>query len=153
MTKKQSYELSGAIHKKRLMEEGAIYFERIEEGFRSYEFRILEGNEEELKETVRAIWKENGIDHAYVDWYYGTLLPEEQERIRKVLSDTSRAKLNCYKDCQEVLFLPLTEELFELTMELNLRESLFCTYYFCKQPCTVWGNYDNKFQCFYINKS
>lgn len=152
MTERQRYELSGVVDKKRLVEEGAIYFERIEDGFRHYEYKVLEGTEEELKKIVHALWEETGIDHAYVDWYYGTLLLEEQERIRDVLSDASKEILNRYEDCKELLFLPLTEELFELTMELNLTESLFCTYYFCKQPCTVWGNYDNKFQCFYITQ-
>ncbi|WP_455714975.1 hypothetical protein [Anaerosporobacter sp.] len=149
MTNKQDYRLLGAIDRKELVEEGAIYFERIEEGFRQYQCKVIEGTEAELKNMVRALWEDNGKDHAYVDWYYGTLLPEEQERIRNVLSITGREALKHYEKCKELLFLPLTEELFELTMEFNLTESLFCTYYFCKQPCTVWGNYDNKFQCFY----
>lgn len=149
MTKKQDYKLMGAINKEELLKEGAIYFERIEEGFRQYEYKVLEGSEEELKKSVHALLEENGKNHAYVDWYYGTLLPEEKERIRNSLSITGRTILHNYEDCKELLFLPLTEELFELTMELNLTESLFCTYYFCKQPCTVWGNYNNQFQCFY----
>lgn len=148
MTKKQRFKVLNAIGKKELIERGAIYFERIEEGFRGYENKILEGSKEELKNTVYSLCKDNGEENAYVDWYYGTLQEEEKERIREVLSPESKVILSRYEAWLDLMFLPLNKEVFELTMELNQTEALFCTYYFCKLPCTVWGNYDNKYQCF-----
>ena len=149
MTRKQRFKVIGAIDKKSLEDEGAIYFERIDEGFRNYNNKILEGNKEELKNSVYSLWQENGEDGAYVDWYYGTLRPEEKERVRSVLTDESRNILSRYEAWTELMFLPLNKELFDLTMELNQTEALFCTYYFCKLHYTVWGNYDDKYPCFY----
>lgn len=153
MTKKQRFNVIGAIDKQELVDKGAIYFERIEEGFRQYENKVLEGNKVELKNSVHSLWLENGEDGAYVDWYYGTLRPEEKERIRSVLSAASRNILSRYEAWTDLMFLPLDQELFDLTMELNHTEALFCTYYFCKLPYTVWGNYDNKYQCFFRLKT
>ncbi len=147
--KEQGFQVIGAVDKKVLEEEGAIYFERIDEGFCNYNNKILEGNKEELKNSIYSLWQENGDDGAYVDWYYGTLKPDEKERIRSVLSDESRDTLSRYEACTDLIFIPLNKELFDLTMELNQTEALFCTYYFCKLPYTVWGNYDNKYPCFF----
>lgn len=150
MTKKQRFNMIGAIDKNMLVNEGAIYFERIDEGFRNYGNKMLEGNKEELKNTINSLWQDNGEDSAYVDWYYSTLQLEEKERICSVLTIESRNILSKYEAWKDFMFLPLNQELFNLTMELNQKEALFCTYYFCKLPCTVWGNYDNKYLCFLI---
>ena len=149
MTKKQRFKVIGAIDKKALEAEGAIYFERIDEGFRNYNNKMLEGNKEELKNWIYSLWQDNGEEGAYVDWYYGTLQFEEKERIRSVLTAKSRDILSRYEAWKDLMFLPLNKDLFELTMELNQTEALFCTYYFCKLPYTVWGNYDNKYPCFF----
>lgn len=152
MPKKQRLKVIGAIDKKALEDEGAIYFERIDEGFRNYNNKILEGNKEELKSLLYSMWQENGEEGAYVDWYYGTLSPEEKERIRSVISDESGNILNRYEAWTDLMFLPLNKELFDLTMELNQTEALFCTYYFCKLRYTVWGNYDDKYPYFFETK-
>lgn len=148
MTKKQSRKVIGALTKKELVEKGALYFENIQEGIHLYQEELLQGTEEELYEKLVTLWRDNSEENAYVDWYYGTLLPEEKQRIQSCLSDHGRRILNQYEAWKELLFIPLNEELFELTMEMNMKEALFCTYYFIDKNCTVWGNYNHTFQKF-----
>ncbi|WP_167958117.1 MmcQ/YjbR family DNA-binding protein [Anaerosporobacter faecicola] len=148
MTKKERFHLIGALDQKTLLSQGALYISRIEEGYRDYDAKELSREPDEAEEELRQIWEQNGTEDAYVDWYYGTLSAEEKERLRTVLSDANREVLLLYEAHKDLMYLPLNKELFALTMEWNRKEALFSTYYFCKEPCTVWANYQNLYTCF-----
>lgn len=154
ITNKKYMQLMNAITKKELIEKGGIYLENIQQGFDSskYDTQMLEGTPGELFEVVSAMRDDNGVANAYVDFYYGTLLPEEKASIRSMLSEESRKILDSMHFRNKVLFLKLTDEILQLTAELNEKELLFCTWYFCKSKSCVWGNYGRKYPCFVLRK-
>ena len=46
------------------------------------------------------------------------------------------------------LIYPLSDELIDIAARLNDREMLFCTVYFTRTPCTLWGNYKQEYVIF-----
>ncbi|HEX3075419.1 MAG TPA: MmcQ/YjbR family DNA-binding protein [Lachnospiraceae bacterium] len=149
LSKKIRNSLIGNIDRKALIAKGAIVLDNIEIGFENYKHEILEGTSEQLLDWIKELRDKNGLEDSYVDLYYGSLLPEEQERVRSNLSEEGLRILNRYAPWREVLILPLDDELLRLTEELNTKEALFSTYYFCKYPCSVWGNYERKYPRFW----
>lgn len=131
-----------------LKEKGAIFIPNIEDGFLYYSHYLMEGSSEEITHKLEELIEENGYEHSYVDFYYGRLREEEQKRVEEVLS---KEEIEFLKDITTANFIyfPLTRPLFMLTLKLSLLEILFSTYYFCKTPCTVWGNYNHVFPVFY----
>ena len=150
ITNKKYIQLIKGITQKELVEQGGIYLENIQQGFDSskYETKMLEGNADRLLKQVKEMREENGLEHSYVDFYYGTLLPEEKQNIRTGLSEEGRNILDSMYFRDKVLFLQLTDPLLALTAELNEKELLFCTWYFCKSRSCVWGNYDRRYPVF-----
>lgn len=131
-----------------LKEKGAIYIPNIEDGFLYYSHYLMEGSSEEITHQLEELIKENGYEHSYVDFYYGRLTEEERKRVEAVLSKEELEFLNNLNTADSIYF-PLSDSLFKLTLKLSLSELLFSTYYFCKTPCTVWGNYNHVFPVFY----
>lgn len=131
-----------------LKEKGAIYIPNIEDGFLYYSHYLMEGSSEEITHQLEELIKENGYEHSYVDFYYGRLTEEERKRVEAVLSKEELEFLNNLNTTDSIYF-PLSDSLFKLTLKLSLSELLFSTYYFCKTPCTVWGNYNYVFPVFY----
>ncbi|WP_143452738.1 hypothetical protein [Konateibacter massiliensis] len=145
---KEKMELSKGITKEQLIFLGGIYFDSIQEGFELYEHSMLEGTEEELLTEIKRLRDSNGMEYSYADFYYGSLNQEERDRVKSGLSASSLSVLEKYEVLQDMVFLSLEDELLHLTAELNAKEILFSTYYFCKHPCTVWGNYNRKYPVF-----
>ena len=146
---KEQKKLIQCITKQELEAKGALLIDYIDDGFEKYQYKMLEGSNEELFDEIRELRNKNGVEYSYGDFYYGTLLEEEKERIRDILSTENRCRLVNYEKIKEVLYLPLTDDVLSLTMELNAKEALFTTYYFCNSSCTVWGNYNNVYPMFY----
>lgn len=134
-----------------LINKGAIYFTRIEEGFADYSYQIIEGSEAELKKCLMDLIHENGRENSWVDFYYGRLKSEEKERILTSLTDDEKQLLEAANPSENDLYFALTEELFEITFRLSVTEMLFSTFYFTKTPCTVWSSFENKFVLFYLS--
>ncbi len=140
------------ISKQTLIEKGAIYFDNIEQGFNNYDVSYVEGTSEDIYNQLLMLRDKNGIQYSYVDFYYGILEDEEKSRIKATLSDDLLDILLRYKEIEEVVYLPLDNDLLRLTEKLNTEESLFSTYYFLLEPCTVWGNYDLRYPSFKIKR-
>lgn len=149
LSKKSRMELLRAVTREELEKRGALLFTNIQEGFDKYHWEILSGNENELKQKLEKLREKSGNQKAYTDFHYGSLKKEEKENVWNMLSDRGRHLLEPYKFLSKMVYLPLTDELFELTLELNCKEILFCTYYFLGESVTVWGNYEMKFPAFY----
>lgn len=131
-----------------LLEKGAIWFERIEEGFNLYPYYLMEGSEDELYKKLKVLVEKNGYENSYVDFYYGRLTEDAKELVRNALTKEEVAYLDSLDLNHDTIYFPLNETLLEITAKLSVQEVLFSTYYFCKYPCTVWGNYNRKFPVF-----
>lgn len=133
---------------------GAIYFETIQEGFERFDYFMMEGTAEEIHKEIKRLQELNGIENSYVDFYYGKLTKEEKLNLIEGLglNDFFLQILEKYEKLDDVVFLKLDDDILDLTVQLNAKEILFSTYYFCKYPCTVWGNYDLKYPVFTESK-
>ena len=133
------------VTRNELTDKGCIFIENIEEGFRDYDWAYVEGSGDDLHQYLRDKIAENGLDHSYLDFYYGRLKQDEKERIQAILEPEEIKYLEnlCLKDDQ--IYFTMTEELFELAFRLSESEALFSSFYFRKYPCTVWSNYGHKF--------
>lgn len=127
---------------------GGIYFENIQEGFENYELSYLEGSKVEIQKEIKRLQERNGIEYSFVDFYYGRLNNKEKEIVKQNLEAPYLTILQKYETLNAVSYLLLEEEILCLTAELNAREILFSTYYFCRYPCTIWGNYNLKYPVF-----
>lgn len=130
-----------------LKNKGAILIPTVEYGFENYDYYYIEGSSLEISQKVKELVLENGYEHSYVDFYYGRLKEEEKQILDTHLT---KEEIECIKtlDTKSCIYFPLDEKLLELTLKLSLSELLFSTYYFCKTPCTVWGNYNHVFPVF-----
>lgn len=127
---------------------GGIYFENIKEGFETYNFSYLEGTKLDIEKELKRLQVQNGIEYSFVDFYYGRLNNDEKENVKQNLDAPYLTILKKYEELNDVTYLLLEEDILCLTAELNAREILFSTYYFCKYPCTIWGNYHLKYPVF-----
>lgn len=134
-----------------MKQKGAIWFERIEEGLDNYPYYYLEGDEERLLQELKELAIKNGYENSFVDFYYGKLSLDEKEIVQKVLTKDEIDYIYTL-NLNDNIYFRLDEKLLSITVKLSAREILFSTFYFCKYPCTVWGNYSNKFPVFYIDK-
>ena len=126
---------------------GGLLIQNINDGFDNYLSEIVEGSEEELYQFLNQLRIDQGPDYSFVDFYYGKLEKEEKDRIKERLPEYLQDIIKDY-ETEERIFYRLTDELFELTTYLTAKEYLFSTFYFCKTPCTVWGNYQRRYVIF-----
>jgi predicted DNA-binding protein (MmcQ/YjbR family) len=148
LTQKRYKELLGITSKENIISLGGLYIENIQDGFDQYTCNMLEGTQEEIYQKIYELREKNSINSSYVDFYYGKLSLEERNNLRLGISDKSFSILNMYEYLKEPVFLPLDNDILVLTAELNAKELLFTSYYFCKFPCTVWGNYNLSYPVF-----
>lgn len=147
---KMSKEIFGPVPLTRneLTDKGCICIEHIDEGFRDYDWAYVEGSGDDLYQYLQDKIMENGMEHSYLDFYYGSLKQDEKERIQAVLKPEEIEYLEklCLKEDQ--IYFTMTKELFELAFRLSESEALFSSFYFGKEPCTVWSNYGRRFVVF-----
>lgn len=141
-------DLSKIVTKEQIIALGGIYFDNIQEGFDKYDYILMEETKEDIIKEIKRLRDLNGLECSYVDFYYGKLMTEEKNKLKDGLSPSLIPILQSYEDLKEAVIISLTDELLNLTAELNEKEILFSTYYFCRFPCTIWGNYNQKYPVF-----
>ena len=137
------------ISYEKLILSGCIFFERLEEGLKNYPYEMLEGTEEELYGKLITLYNKNGEENCFVDLYFHKLNQSERKILFTVLNEEQRLYIEKITKDSNTVFYRLTKELLEITAVLNAKEMLFCTYYFSKYPCVIWGNYGRKYPIFY----
>lgn len=137
-----------SIKKTDLLNRGAIYLNRIEDGFEEYKVDSIEGTEEELYQILMSLYHKNGETNSFVDFYYYCLSESERAEVIKVLTPEEMEYIRTLEDDEESVFYPLDEILLGITAKLTAKEILFSTFYFTKEPMTVWGNYQLKYPVF-----
>lgn len=134
---------------KEMTEKGLLMVPDLNYGFNHYPYEIITLSPPALKQFLLAKITENGWENSYVDFYYGELSTEQQDNVEAMLEAEQREYLAGMKFYPGEVYFPLDRELFELTFLLSVREGLFSTYYFGRNPCTVWSNYSGRFVVFY----
>lgn len=147
---KMSKEIFGPIplELEELKSQGCLYIERIEEGFDHYQRQDLKASPEVLLAFLRHRIYENGWENSYVDFYYGRLNETEKQKVHTILTSKQIKYLDNLHIKTEQIYFRLTEDLFQIAFQLTITEMLFSTFYFSKNPMTIWGNYDNNFVVF-----
>lgn len=135
-----------------IKKENAVYIENIQDGFNNYLNIILEGSEEEVNNAIRQLFKYNGIDSSYADFYYGRLDQDAKNKVRSALDEKEILLIESLHLSRNDIFVRLDNELLEILLKLTASEVLFSSFYFTKHPCTVWGNYDRKYPVFFENQ-
>lgn len=136
-----------------LKEKGAIFFERIEEGFSDYKDEIIVLEEGEAEEHFKKLIQEYGQENAYADFYYYKVSEEARLKIDGVLSEDELEYIHKLQvgDSENIIF-SLDETLLQIIVKLNAEEMLFSTIYFLengeKKRSTWWGNYNKEYYCF-----
>lgn len=130
-----------------LQKKGALYVERVMDGFERYASKVVHMGEREAAAYMRRLKEENGADGAYLDFYYHFLDDDAKQRVLSVLNEEQQEYIRGLDGGGELIY-PLTEELIDIAARLNDQEMLFCTVYFTKEPCTLWGNYKQEYVIF-----
>lgn len=141
-----------------LKEQGAIYFEKITEGFRSYADVKLVMDEKRSYDHFKSLKKEYGADHAFADFYYFRLDEESREMVDELLTADEMDYLQIIRpfpeETEEEIIFPLDDRLLQIIVRLNAREMLFSTIYFVqpdpegRRRTSWWGNYGHEYICF-----
>ena len=141
-----------------LKEQGAIYFEKITEGFRSYADVKLVMDEKRAYDHFKSLKKEYGADHAFADFYYFRLDEESREMVDELLTAGEMDYLQIIRpfpeETEEEIIFPLDDRLLQIIVRLNAREMLFSTIYFVqpdpegRRRTSWWGNYGHEYICF-----
>jgi hypothetical protein len=130
---------------------GGIYFKNIQEGFDSYDYEVVKMTLDEAYRKILSYYLLNGYESSFVDFYYFRLKEDEKEKIETFLS---RDELNYLKELQKErksmdgIIFSIDPTLLNITVKLNYYQALFSTFYFTKDPCTLWGNYNQEYVIF-----
>lgn len=148
---------------KELQEQGAIFFEKITEGFHEYADVKLVMDEKKALAHFNNLRKEYGKENCFADFYYFRLDEDAQEMVNELLSAEDRSYLQLIKPDPEILedeiIFPLDDHLLKIIVKLNAEEMLFSTIYFVegkssgRARTTWWGNYEHEYICFRDKKS
>lgn len=148
------------ISEKIFKEKVTIRFNNINEGFNKFQSCMLESKHKENSEAELILFMEkafqlNGEDNSYVDFYYSRLGENQKENLFNLLDSEDKEILKRHVDEveDETIFFRLSKEILPFITRLSTREILFCTVYFTKFPCTIWGNYNIKFPIFFNDET
>ncbi len=134
-----------------LLNKNAILINNVDEGFKNYEYLILEGDKAGYKEFMSEILSLNGEQGVYADFYYEKLSAEQKDSFLKALSKEKLEFFN-HSNWAGGIYFSLNEEILDFLLDITMDELLFSSFYFTKYPCTVWGNYGLKFPAFFKDK-
>lgn len=148
-----------SVEEEEFLKKVKIRFNSISKGFDEYFNGVLQVNgesnsqegESRMLEFLLKLLELNGEEYAYIDFYYSRLQPSDREKLKELLEEEDRATLkSCEKELQgEGIYFKLSKSNLPLIVRLCTKEILFSTFYFTKIPCTIWGNYEMKFPCFF----
>lgn len=132
----------------------SIRFENIQDGFSKYESVSLSGKDENIIKFILELYKYNGFESSFVDFYYSRLNDESKRKVKSILDTNELQLIKGYEKYMNNnhIYFQLDKEFLSLIVKLSLKEMLFSTFYFAKSNFTIWGNYNNNFPCFYINE-
>lgn len=105
-----------------------------------------------FQEFLQEVFWQNGEKHSFADFYYEQCSAEEKSEIKRHLTVASTEFLSyCFWEADTVYY-PLSPGFLKFLVELSYSELLFSSFYFCRYPCTIWGNYNGSFPVFFESK-
>lgn len=138
-----------------LRQRGAIFFEKITEGFHDYADVKLVLDEKKALAHFKNLKKEYGAENSFTDFYYYRLDEDAREMVNELLTPEEQSYLSLLKpDDEEEIIFPLDDKLLKIIVKLNAEEMLFSTIYFVagkaggRARTTWWGNYEHGYICF-----
>ena len=107
-----------------LQEQGAIYFDKITDGFRDYKDVKLVMDEKRALAHFKNLKKEYGNNNAFADFYYYRLDMDSREMVDEVLTDAEKTYLNLMmpEDLDQDIIFPLDDKLLKIIVKLNAEE-------------------------------
>ncbi|QHQ59466.1 hypothetical protein Ana3638_00520 [Anaerocolumna sedimenticola] len=137
-----------SITEKELLNKNAVLLKNVEEGFANREYFILKGDRKGFKAFMHKALNRNGEAEVYADFYYPNLSIEQRNGFLKALS---KENLDIFKkyNWPDKIYIGLNSELLDFLLDITMDELLFCSFYFTRFPCTVWGNYNLTFPVFF----
>lgn len=136
-----------------LKKRGGLYFEKIQEGWAACDWEQMYLSPRMARDFLVRLREENGPENSFVDCYYPYLEEESKEKVRQALTAEEAAYLDALPAVKEELIFPLDDMLLAIATKLNDRELLFFTFYFTRDPLTMWGNYKQEYICFRPRKA
>lgn len=131
-----------------LVEKGAIYIKNIEDGFENFSYERINLTQIQAVDYFSTLWKNNGKDKSFVDFYYYRLNEDSKKKAESVLSKEEVKYLQSHTVNWDCIIFPLDETLLSIVIKLNASGMLFSTFYFLQPVCTCWGNYDQEYVVF-----
>ncbi len=132
-----------------------IRFNDILSGFNKFENFTLDGNiskngDEHLINYISKVFQYNN-NECYIDFFINRLDESSRENLMNMLVDKEdKMLLKKIIDMNHVdIYYKIKDiNLIPFFTRLNTKELFFVTFYFTKNPITIWGNYNLKFPCF-----
>ncbi len=141
-----------------LKERGAIFFDKITEGFSNYADVKLVMDEKRAFTHFKSLRKEYGMENSFADFYYFRLDEDAREMVNELLSEEQISWLSLIEptpdEVEDEIVFPLNDKLLRIIVHLNAQEMLFSTIYFVQpgeggRPRTTWwGSYEKEYLCF-----
>lgn len=144
------------MRREELITQGALYFDRIEQGMEQYEWQRICAPAQKAELLLAENWKKNS-GKAFLDFYYFSLEDADRKKLQTALSEEEIQWLqekerelmkNPAFEPEKDLFFPLEERLLKIAVRLNEAEMLFSTFYFTGEKSTWWGNYGKEYVVF-----
>ena len=132
-----------------LKEKGAIYFEKIQDGFEQYDYETKKFSAQEIEKIFVKMWKEKENIEVFVDFYYFTIEEDARKKVDEYLSEDEKRYVNNQLRREQGIIFPAKEELIKIVAKLNEKEILFSTLYITgDEKSTWWGNYGKEYVIF-----
>ncbi|MGL5379987.1 hypothetical protein [Clostridium sp.] len=151
-----------ALKENEFKENVKIRFYNILDGFDNFKNKLIEVNrelpfEEKERDIIDFFYNafEKQDKFVIVDFYLGRLNDVEFNNLLDALDTIDKEILLKLRETlpkDNIYFKIYSKELLSFFVKLCTRELFFITFYFIKNPLTIWGNYDLKFPIFYLKE-
>ena len=138
-----------------------IKFKNILDGFNSYNYIELSSKgcinnaEEDFIKAIEYFYEINE-GNLIIDFYKKNLDENSIDYIKKNLDDEDNIYFDELIELSnniDIFYKVNSKKYIKLLTKLCTRELYFITFYFYKDPVTIWGNYNLKFPLFYNEKT
>ena len=134
-----------------------VRFNNILDGFNNFKNFTIDGtlsnnSEKCIIDFIYKIFEENN-NECYIDFYINKISNDEKENLMNLIDNEYKSLLKSIINMKhnDIYYKVTNKNILPFFIKLNTRELFFVTFYFTKNPITIWGNYNLKFPCFFDN--
>lgn len=132
-----------------------IRFNNILDGFNNFKSFTIDGtlsnnSESSIIDFIYNIFEEND-NECYIDFYITKINNNEKDNLMNLIDDEYKSLLKniINMNHNDIYYKVKNKNILPFFIKLNTREIFFVTFYFTKNPITIWGNYKLRFPCFF----